>query len=110
MGPREILDGEQGFWRMSGSDRFQPERLTEHLATHWQLRHASFKDYPVCRWMHTALASFERLLDRIPSPESIERIRVYGSSTLERFFCRRASRQQYRCAVQSAAGYSLPGV
>jgi 2-methylcitrate dehydratase PrpD len=70
---------------MSGSDRFQPERLTEHLATHWQLRHASFKDYPVCRWMHTALASFERLLERIPSAESIERIRVYGSFTLARF-------------------------
>ena len=102
VGPRAILDGEQGFWRMSGSDRFQPERLTENLATHWQLRHASFKDYPVCRWMHTALASFEHLLERIPSAESIERIRVYGSFTLARFFA------DARPVSNTDAQFSLP--
>lgn len=102
VGPRDVLAGEQGFWRMSGSDRFDPALLTDNLATQWQLRHASFKAYPVCRWIHTALASFERLLAGVPSPETIERVRIYGSNTLARFFA------DARPASNTDAQFSLP--
>lgn len=86
VGPRDVLSGPQGFWRMMGSDQFKPEILSEDLGSQWQLQHASFKAYPTCRWMHTALQSFEMLLNTLPSPESIQRVRVYGSQLLANFF------------------------
>lgn len=85
-GPRDVLAGEQGFWRMMGSDQFNPAVLTDNLGSHWQLQHASFKAYPTCRWMHTALQSFEEELITLPYPEKIQRVRVYASQLLANFF------------------------
>ncbi|MEG3130850.1 MmgE/PrpD family protein [Pantoea cypripedii] len=86
VGPRDVLAGEQGFWRMMGSDMFRPEILTDNLGSSWLLQHASFKAYPTCRWMHTALESFAGVLKAIASPEKIQRVRVYGSQLLADFF------------------------
>jgi 2-methylcitrate dehydratase PrpD len=86
IGPRDVLAGEQGFWRMMGSDQFKPGILTDNLGADWQLQHASFKAYPTCRWMHTALESFEGVLKEIASPEQIQQVRVYGSKLLADFF------------------------
>lgn len=86
IGPRDVLAGEQGFWRMMGSDRFQPEILTDNPGTSWQLQHASFKAYPTCRWMHTALESFEGVMKNVASPEKIQQVRVYGSQLLAHSF------------------------
>jgi len=55
VGPQAILDGPQGFWRMMGSDQFDSQFLVDGLGQDWQLRHASFKAWPVCRWLHSAL-------------------------------------------------------
>ncbi|MBP2198768.1 MmgE/PrpD family protein [Pantoea cypripedii] len=86
VGPRDVLAGEQGFWRMMGSDMFRPEILTDNLGSSWLLQHASFKAYPTCRWMHTALESFEGALKALTAPEKILRVRVYGSQLLADFF------------------------
>lgn len=86
VGPFDIFDGEQGFWRMMGSDQFSSELLVGDLMKNWQLRHASFKMYPVCRWMHTALESLEKLLISLKSSHSIRRVRIYGSDVLANFF------------------------
>ncbi|ULR29371.1 MmgE/PrpD family protein [Dickeya fangzhongdai] len=87
IGPRDVLDGEHGFWRMSGSDRCDTSLLVDGLGDAWRLRHASFKRYPVCRWMHTALAAFEQLLtQQALTPDRIARIQVIGSQTLVQQF------------------------
>ncbi|WP_263062920.1 MmgE/PrpD family protein [Dickeya dadantii] len=87
IGPRDVLDGEHGFWRMAGSDRCDTSLLVDGLGEEWRLRHASFKRYPVCRWMHTALAAFELLLaQQRLSPDRIARVQVIGSRTLVQQF------------------------
>ncbi|MCS6067507.1 MmgE/PrpD family protein [Klebsiella variicola subsp. variicola] len=45
-GSLDVLDGEQGFWRMIGSDQFAPDRLTDELGSHWYAGYGSFKRYP----------------------------------------------------------------
>ncbi|UCZ75035.1 MmgE/PrpD family protein [Dickeya zeae] len=83
IGPRDVLAGEQGFWRMAGSDQCDASLLVDGLGDVWRLRHASIKRYPVCRWMHTALAAFEQLLaQQALSPERITQVQVIGSRTL----------------------------
>ncbi|QYM95753.1 MmgE/PrpD family protein [Dickeya ananatis] len=83
IGPRDVLAGEQGFWRMAGSDQCDTSLLVDGLGDAWRLHHASIKRYPVCRWMHTALAAFEQLLaQQALSPGRIVRVQVLGSRTL----------------------------
>lgn len=87
IGPRDVLGGDHGFWRMAGSDRCDTSLLVDALGEEWRLRHASFKRYPVCRWMHTALAAFELLLaQQRLSPDRIARVQVIGSRTLVQQF------------------------
>lgn len=83
IGPRDVLSGEQGFWRMMGSDRFDEAALIAGLGEEWAIQHASFKAYPACRWIHTALESFERVQHELAlSPQAIEQIWVKGSQRL----------------------------
>ncbi|EHD20836.1 MULTISPECIES: MmgE/PrpD family protein [Brenneria] len=86
VGPRDVLAGEQGFWRMMGSDRFDESLLIGELGEQWLARHASFKAYPVCRWLHTALESYERLPPHLVTPQLVERVQVTGSQTLASCF------------------------
>lgn len=72
---RTILDGEQGFWVMAGSDRFDPSVLQDY--TGFELTRLSFKPYPCCRWLHTTLGALDELQARHTlSVEALERIRV----------------------------------
>ncbi len=87
IGPRDVLAGEQGFWRMAGSDQCDTSLLVDGLGDDWRLRHASFKRYPACRWMHTALAAFEQWqAQQALSPYRITGIQVTGSQTLVQQF------------------------
>ncbi|MFE8047193.1 MmgE/PrpD family protein [Brenneria goodwinii] len=62
IGGLDVLDGEQGFWRMIGSDRFAPEILTDNLGSHWYAGYGSFKRYPACRWLACALECMECIM------------------------------------------------
>ncbi|MEH0875425.1 hypothetical protein QM999_12080 [Pectobacterium cacticida] len=42
-GSLDILDGEKGFWRMIGSDRFAQEILTHSLGSRWYVDYGSLK-------------------------------------------------------------------
>ena len=56
----DILDGNQGFWRMCASDRFDSTRITEGLGEINRLANLAFKPYPSCRWTHPILEAFEQ--------------------------------------------------
>ncbi|MCW1874206.1 MmgE/PrpD family protein [Erwinia sp. INIA-01] len=76
-GSRDVLDGEQGFWRMIGSDCFRPEVLTTELGKHWYAGYGSFKRYPACRWLACALESMDDVMAQTGwQAGEIERIEV----------------------------------
>lgn len=103
IGPHAILDGEAGFWRMIGSDRFDPDILTDGLGETWACRHLSIKPYPACRWMHTALESFQTVQRRHTiAAREIEAIEVLTSASMARDFWDRCP------ATMIDAQFSLP--
>jgi len=84
IGPRAVLDGPNGFWRMSGSDRFEPEKLTAGLGTAFRILDTSFKPYPACRWFHAALDAVGIILHRDPiDVNNIAAVELEASHLLE---------------------------
>ena len=58
------LDGDLGLWRFFGSDRWDPETLTENLGTQWDVLAAvEYKPYPSMRDFHVALDCFIRIIE-----------------------------------------------
>lgn len=87
VGAKAVLDGPSGLWRMLGSDRFEPERLTDGLGENWTLGFNTLKPYPACRWMHTTLSAFEALLaEHAIAAEAIDAIVVHTDAALLRDF------------------------
>jgi len=87
VGARAVLDGDQGLWRMLGSDQFDSQTLVAGLGHDWLAANASLKHYPACRWIHTALESFERLQHQHRlQPADLEQIRVLTGTTQARDF------------------------
>ncbi len=84
IGPRSVLDGPNGFWRMSGSDQFDPEILTAGLGTDFKILETSFKPYPACRWFHAALDAVGIILQRDPiDVNDIAAVELEASHLLE---------------------------
>lgn len=54
-GHRNILDGANGFWIMSGSDQYRQELAVKGLGDTWQIRGVTFKEYACCYWLQTLL-------------------------------------------------------
>ncbi len=75
-GDASILEGPYGFWRMYGSDRWEPEKITDKLGDKWFLpRKTIYKPYPCCRGMHGGLDCFIYLLEQHNlRPEEIEKV------------------------------------
>jgi 2-methylcitrate dehydratase PrpD len=87
VGAQAVLDGDQGLWRMLGSDRFDAPVLTADLGRHWLAANSSLKHYPACRWIHTALESFEQLQqEHAFDAAAISEIRVLTGTTQARDF------------------------
>lgn len=82
IGSRNVFDGRQGFWIMSGSDRYQPDLLTQGLGETWFVREVGFKHYGCCRWTHTMLDAL-RSGDGL-DPDLIETVDVYCFEELSR--------------------------
>lgn len=77
-GPKAVLDGQSGLWRMLGSDRFDPEVIAKGLGEEWLVRRSALKAYPACRWMHTCLEAFQSLFDSHGlGVGEVERVRVF---------------------------------
>ncbi|WP_208601365.1 MmgE/PrpD family protein [Phytopseudomonas flavescens] len=103
VGARSVLDGDQGLWRMLGSDRFDAQALTSQLGSDWLAANASLKHYPACRWIHTALESFEQLQqENAFDASAITRIQVLTGTTQARDF------MDTRPASEVDSQFSLP--
>ncbi len=73
LGNDNILDSERGFWRMAGSDRWEPEAVLDGLGDSWQLPRTGIKPYAACRWTHSAIDAVRLLREQHPDlmPELI---------------------------------------
>jgi len=61
IGNRSILDGENGFWIMAGSDQVDFKALTSNLGVKNLLEEVSFKPYAACRWSHSAIDAANKI-------------------------------------------------
>jgi len=76
-GFKDILDGENAFWKFYGSPGHDDEALMAGLGTHWQILNTTYKPWPCCRWIHHPLTAFTQLLARHElDPDEIERLVV----------------------------------
>lgn len=80
IGNRFILDGDNGFWIMAGSDRCDYAKMTDGLGSYYTvLNDMSFKPYSCCRWQHSALDCIRLIRERHNlNPDEIEEILVYS--------------------------------
>jgi len=82
-GPRDVFDGETGFWRMYGSDRCDFEKMTERLGERYEILNVSFKPYPVCRWMHSAIDAALNIKKRYEiRPDDIKQVTIHSLSLI----------------------------
>lgn len=80
-GDHELLDDrEYGFPRFIGTDRWEPEHLTDQLGTRWLFpTQLSYRPYPHARSTHTALdAVTEIVTSKNLQPHEIEAVRAWG--------------------------------
>lgn len=77
LGNRFILDGERGFWIMSGSDQCKWELMTEGLGTNYVMGETAFKPYASCRWTHSTIDAVSGIKEKFHfAPEEVKGIKV----------------------------------
>ena len=72
-----ILDSDQGLWRMLGMDVFKEDQLTAELGQKYHILQFRTKLYPDCAVTHTAIDGVRGLVrDHSVNPDDIEAIKV----------------------------------
>jgi len=85
VGDTTILDGEYGFWRFFGSERWDPDVITEKIGEKWLFSETKYKFYPCCHCMHSSLDCFNSIIDKNNlMPEEIESVKVFCHPLIER--------------------------
>jgi 2-methylcitrate dehydratase PrpD len=60
-GDTDVLDGDQGFWRMVGATRCDWDQLIGGLGSTWWCLENTVKVYPVCGWSRHPVEAMSRL-------------------------------------------------
>jgi 2-methylcitrate dehydratase PrpD len=68
-GDPEILEGENGLWRMVGAAAFAPEPLQTPYGNPWWLEQAAFKLYPCTRQIHAVLDATGQAMQQLRDAE-----------------------------------------
>ena len=85
-GRRDILDGEKGFWKLSGTESCDYTMLDKDLGSQWWIMETSFKMYPAGTWMRPGMTATDNIIEtHAIRPEEIERIVIRGARGLEAF-------------------------
>jgi 2-methylcitrate dehydratase PrpD len=83
-GPRNALEGDKSLWRLIGSDRCDPDRLTSGLGSEWLILESGIKLYSCCRWLHSILdAALEAIGGRELRAADISSVEVNGVAMIE---------------------------
>lgn len=90
-GPGDILDGDNGFWRMYGSDQCDFDAFTDGLAEKYLISGVAFKPWPSCRWEHPVMDAGKLVVEKnnlalatLADIEKIKRVTVKTFSALLR--------------------------
>ena len=79
VGDLTLFESEIGFWRFSGSEKWEPEKVLDGIGTEWGYVDLDYKPYPCCRLVHSSLALFVRIVaEHGLKPDDIESVRVSG--------------------------------
>ncbi|MBI2361565.1 MAG: MmgE/PrpD family protein [Deltaproteobacteria bacterium] len=77
-GDLSVLDGDDGFWRFSGSESWNPEKVSNNLGQDWHIVNMRYKIYPCCGVLQGALDCFTSIVkENHLSPEEVERVEVF---------------------------------
>lgn len=81
-----FLDGDLGFWRFFGSDRWDPNALTDRLGQEWKmLRTVTHKPYPCCGDFHVGLDCFIKIIEENKlMPEDIKKVKIQTNPVVTR--------------------------
>jgi 2-methylcitrate dehydratase PrpD len=79
IGDTSVLDGDFGFWRFYGSERWEAEIISRKLGEKWRFpSRAIYKPYPCCRAMHGGLDCFISIIEKNNlKPDEIEKVEVF---------------------------------
>ena len=80
VGNNYILDGDNGFWIMAGSDQCDFNKMTAGLGKEYEvLNNIAIKPYSSCRWQHAALDCVKELKQENDlQPEEIKEVSIYS--------------------------------
>ena len=74
-----ILDGEQGFYVMAGSDRCDWDVMTRNLGSEWFIKETEYKIHPSIGWNHPGYYATKQLTEEHDiKPENVEEIIITG--------------------------------
>lgn len=103
IGNRYILDGENGFWIMAGSDQCDYHKMTAGLGVEYTIMNdMSIKPYSCCRWQHPALDCISLIKERHNlQPEDVKEIIINSFSWVK-------TQEVYEMKSAVDAQFSIP--
>ena len=79
MGDTTVLDGDFGFWKMVGSEKWEPDQVMDGLGEKWTVLETTYKPYPCCRAMHAGMELLWEIMNENNfTAEDIEAINFMG--------------------------------
>lgn len=103
-----ILDRDHGYWRFTGSSRWDADSVVSALGKEWRFpRATTIKQYPCCRIMHGALDCLAAIVDENDlRPQEVDSIHAYlEASCVEPIFHNRELANQID--AQFSVAYNL---
>lgn len=74
-----MLDGDEGFWIMAGSDKCEFEKMTAGLGTEYLIMQTDFKVHPSIAWNHPPHIALKQLVEENDlKPDDIRLVRLKG--------------------------------
>lgn len=106
----QILDGDFGFWRYIGSDKWEPAVVTNDLGKVWEFpKEQIYKYYPHCRILHGSIDSLLHIIvENDIKPHEIESITaLFENHCLEPVWSNRIVDSQSDAQFSMAHGLSV---